>query len=185
MRVIAGSRKGRRLISCKGADLRPTSDRLKEMLFGHLGEAVVDAAVLDLFAGTGNLGIEALSRGAQWVTFVDCSREAVKIIRKNIELLDFNDRAEVVAVDAFKFLLRPKSSCTCFDLILADPPYNKNYELRILKYVSDSSILKKGGILVLQHGSQESLNEKIGRLSLNFQKSVGETSISIYQKGRS
>lgn len=148
-----------------------------------MGDVVIDAVVLDLFAGTGNLGIEALSRGAQWVTFVDHSKEAVRIIRRNIELVNFEDKAEVILADAFKFLKKAKALCKCFNLILADPPYNKKYGSRTLKCIQHSSLLTEGGILVLQHGKQEVLDKKIGDLTLNFQRSAGETSISIYQKG--
>lgn len=122
MRVVAGSARGRRLQTPSGNDVRPTTDRVREATFNALGSlGVVHASrVLDLFAGSGALGIEALSRGAAHVTFVDASPAALAAVRVNLASCDLGDQAEVVRADALTFLGR---TAECFDLVLLDPPY--------------------------------------------------------------
>lgn len=121
MRVIAGSAKGRRLKAPKGEGTRPTSDRVREALFASLGPAVVDAVVLDLWAGTGALAIEALSRGARRAVLVERDRRALAALRANLTGLSFDDRAQIVAGDVAEFARRPRGGP--FTLVLADPPY--------------------------------------------------------------
>ena len=122
MRVVAGSARGRRLVAPDGRDTRPTSDRVREAIFNALGslDAVVDATVLDLFAGSGALGIEALSRGAARCTFVDSSRAAVDVVRANLDATALTPHADVVTADAFVHVRRHPSAV---DLALVDPPY--------------------------------------------------------------
>lgn len=121
MRVVAGSARGRRLVAPKGNDVRPTGDRVREAVFNALGslDTLADATVLDLFAGSGALGIEALSRGAAHVTFVDASRDALDAIRTNLAACDLDDRATVVRADAMTYL----SAAEPVDVALLDPPY--------------------------------------------------------------
>ena len=120
MRVITGSARGRRLGELKGTETRPTTDKVKESIFNCIQFDVEDARVLDLFAGTGQLGIEALSRGAQSAVFVDRRTEAAKLVRDNLALCGFSDRAQVVCGDAMGYL---SSLRTKFDIIFLDPPY--------------------------------------------------------------
>jgi 16S rRNA (guanine966-N2)-methyltransferase len=122
MRVVAGTARGRRITAPEGNDVRPTSDRVREALFNALGSlgAVEGATVLDLFAGSGALGIEALSRGADRAVFVDADRSARRAVAANLDVTGFSDRAEVVASDAFRYA---GSAGTTFDLVLLDPPY--------------------------------------------------------------
>jgi 16S rRNA (guanine966-N2)-methyltransferase len=121
MRVVAGSARGRRLVAPKGNDVRPTGDRVREAIFNALGslDALVDATVLDLFAGSGALGIEALSRGAAHVTFVDAARDALHAVGTNLAACDLADGATVVRADALAYL----STADPVDLALLDPPY--------------------------------------------------------------
>lgn len=123
MRVVAGSARGRRLVAPPGTDVRPTADRVREAVFNALGSADVlhDADVLDLFAGSGALGIEALSRGAAHATFVDSSRRSLEAVRTNLAACGFEDRATVVRADALGFLGRDDRR---WDLALLDPPYD-------------------------------------------------------------
>ena len=121
MRVIAGRWGGRQLISPKGSDTRPTADRVREALFSILGEFVQDARVLDLFAGSGALGLEALSRGAAAATFVDASAAAVTVVKANLEAL--GGEAEVRRSDALRFLRAAAGKARHYDLVLLDPPY--------------------------------------------------------------
>ena len=122
MRVVAGTARGRRLASPSGVDVRPTSDRVREAVFNalHSRGAVVDADVLDLFAGTGALGIEALSRGARRAVFVDRSAEAVDLVARNLRSCDLEDRARVVRADGLRWLTTTDDR---WDLVLLDPPY--------------------------------------------------------------
>jgi 16S rRNA (guanine966-N2)-methyltransferase len=122
MRVVAGAAKGRRLVAPKGSEVRPTSDRVKEALFASLAPTLPGARVLDLFAGSGALGLEALSRGAAEVTFVERARPALDAIRRNVEVVGLPG-AHVVAGDALA-LLRSERLAGPFDLVLADPPYH-------------------------------------------------------------
>jgi 16S rRNA (guanine966-N2)-methyltransferase len=121
MRVVAGTARGRTIDAPPGTSTRPTSDRVRESIFNALGslDVVVDATVLDLFAGSGALGIEALSRGAARATFVESDRRAVRVIEENLRRCGLDDRATVVTADATRFALRGST----FDLALADPPY--------------------------------------------------------------
>ena len=125
MRVVAGTARGRRLVAPEGRATRPTSDRVREATFNALGSlgAIVDAAVLDLFAGSGALGIEALSRGASSATFVDSDTAAIAAIRANLAATELADRAEVVPRDADRFLETAAASRRAWDLALLDPPY--------------------------------------------------------------
>ena len=125
MRVVAGSARGRRLVAPAGTDVRPTTDRVREATFNALGslDAVDGACVLDLFAGSGALGVEALSRGAAHATFVDRDRAARRSVETNVAAADVIDRAEVVAGDALRFLADAGSRGSAFDLVLLDPPY--------------------------------------------------------------
>jgi 16S rRNA (guanine966-N2)-methyltransferase len=125
MRVVAGIAGGLPLESPKGVDLRPTQDRIKQTIFSSLAERIPETRILDLYAGTGGLGIEALSRGAQSAVFVDENKRCVEVIRRNLERCGF--RAQVVCQEALAFL-RTLPPSPAFDLIFADPPYEKNKE---------------------------------------------------------
>src|SRR6056297_149625 len=121
MRIIAGIAKGRKIYSGNIEGTRPTLDRVKESLFNIIGYPLNGYNILDLFAGTGNLGLEALSRGASFVTFVDNNRECYRVIKRNVELLNFNARSEILNKDSLKFL---EDTSKKFDIIFMDPPYD-------------------------------------------------------------
>lgn len=125
MRIIAGSRRSRQIKSLEGQHTRPTLDKVKEALFTRLGESVVGVRGLDLFAGSGNIGLEALSRGAQSLVFVDGSQAAVSLIKENIRALDFMEQSQVYRMDAFHALRYLKSRGETFGFIYLDPPYGK------------------------------------------------------------
>jgi len=139
MRVVAGLAKGKKLIVSPGQNVRPSSDRLKEALFSSLGRVVQGARVLDLYAGTGALGIESLSRGAAWATFVDQDPRAVSAIRTNLSATGLDENADIVPASAAQFVAR--SAETSFDVVLIDPPY----EIGIPSTVLES--LVKGGFV--------------------------------------
>ncbi len=179
MRVISGDRKGHRIGAGKRAGLRPTSDRAKESIFNVLRGEVMGKRILDLFAGAGSLGIEALSRGAEQVTFVDASLRSINVLRENLDNLNLKDRSKVIRSDAVKALGKLEQS---FHLIFADPPYLKGFAQRIISRIAQSEVLSIGGILILEHHKKETFSYPEEHLSLLKQKKFGDTVITFLQK---
>jgi len=179
MRVIAGSARGRILRSAKGYWLRPTLDRVKEAVFSSLAFRVPGSRVLDLFAGSGALGIEALSRGAAAVTFVDHDPKAFALIRANIMSCGWalSEDIRVARMDVFRWLKKAEEK---YDIILADPPYAKDHEEAALELVSRRGILRPGGILALESSDRTALPQSAGTLILLKSRTYGDTKISYY-----
>ena len=148
MRIIAGERKGLRLNSFRNSSIRPTADSTKELIFNVIRENVNSSRVLDIFAGTGGLGIEALSRGAAEAVFIESNRSAQNLIRNNLEKSGYTHKAKVLGLPFEKALGLLSKQENRFDLILADPPYEKGYAQRTIDYVSAGSLLRPGGSLV-------------------------------------
>lgn len=177
MRVTGGTGRGRRLKAPPGLRVRPTSDKVKQALFNILGEKVAGAAFLDLFAGAGGIGIEALSRGAGRVVFVDDSRRSLDVIRENIGQTGFGDRAEVVASRAEAYLKRTTER---FDILFLDPPYAE--ELRpLLELISGAGILRTDAIVLAEHFRKQPSPEKAGALALYREAKYGDTVLAFYQ----
>ena len=151
MRVITGMARGRKLREPANMDIRPTTDQVKEALLNIVQFDIEGRRVLDLFAGTGQLGIEALSRGARSATFVDESSEAIKIIKANLEHCRLT--GEVVRTDAIGFLKR----CGKYDLIILDPPYASDLLEKTLKYIIEFDILAEGGIIICETGAEKTV----------------------------
>jgi len=147
MRVITGSARGRRLKELEGMETRPTTDRVKEGLFSILQFDIEGRRVLDLFAGTGQLGIECLSRGAASAVFVDQRTDAVRLIRENLAVTELQDRAQVICGSAFDVLARSGR----FDLIFLDPPYNTGLLERAIAQITEFDILNPHGIMAAEH----------------------------------
>ncbi|MBC7185824.1 MAG: 16S rRNA (guanine(966)-N(2))-methyltransferase RsmD [Calditrichaeota bacterium] len=150
MRVVAGRLRGRRLRTIPGQAVRPTSDRVKTCIFDILGDRVSGAMVLDLFAGSGALGIEALSRGAARVVFVDSSRRVLMALEENLQALGLRDSAEVVCSDVHRYLRRWQGEQP-FDLAFADPPYDFSGYEALLGALAERRLLHPKGMLVLEH----------------------------------
>lgn len=153
MRVVAGECKGRKLSVLPGRDTRPTTDRVREALFSSLGDKVVGARVLDLFAGTGALGIEALSRGAVFSIFVEKSKSAFDIVGKNISSCGFGSKSRVVLGEAIRALSKLKGEGAQFDLIFLDPPYKSNLLTAVFNRLADSELLAERGTVIAEHSS--------------------------------
>ena len=149
MRVIAGTAKRLQLKTVEGMETRPTTDRIKETLFNMIAFSVPDADVLDLFSGSGALGIEALSRGAAHASFVEQSKKAMECIKDNLKYTKLSDRAELYETDAVNALSRMEGNKT-FDYIFMDPPYNQLHEKRVLEYLSNSMLLSDDGIIIVE-----------------------------------
>ena len=154
MRVITGTARGRRLKELEGMETRPTTDRVKEGLFSAIQFEIEGRKVLDLFAGTGQLGIECLSRGAASAVFVDRRADAVKLIRENLKLTELADRARVVAGDSMEFL---KSLKERFDIVLLDPPYAAGLLEPAIAHLTAFDLLNPHGIIVAEHPAERSL----------------------------
>ncbi len=181
MRVIAGVAKGTRLKTAPGRWLRPTSDRARTVLFDWLAGRTVGARVLDLFCGTGALGIEALSRGAERATFVDVRTQAVRLTSANLEAAGLLDQAEILRADVRSFLARAVREGRQYDLIFADPPYGRRQLLQSL-LVQVEGVLDPAGVFVLEHSRRTELPEELGALRLTEGRVVGETAFTIFQR---
>jgi len=178
MRIISGLSKGRKLATPKGQVLRPTSDRVKESIFNILGERVNGKIVLDLFAGTGNLGIEALSRGAKRALFVERGRQAVRLIKKNLSQFGMAERSEIIPKDVNRAIGILKERGEYFDLIFMDPPYEKGLTQKTLSKLTFHEIFHEDSILVIEHDRREPLPDKIDGWNLIRQRRIGDTVIS-------
>lgn len=175
MRIIAGEWRGRRLQTVKGRGVRPTTDRVRESWMAALGGEVVGARVLDLFAGSGALGLEALSRGAREATFVEKARGPLRALRANVEILGAGERARIVRGDAMAFVR--KLGPVSFDLVLADPPYDGDYARELLLLFSENPF---ASALWVEHRSGEPLPPLPGLR----QRRYGDTSLSILVRGQ-
>jgi len=155
LRVIGGSLRGRRLFAPDGAETRPTAARVREALFDILGERVRDARFLDLFAGTGAVGIEALSRGAASVVFVERAGSALQALRRNLEAVGAGKRAEVVASGADRALGRLAGQGPAFDLAFADPPYATVERDALIERLGEGALWAPGATLVVEHAVRD------------------------------
>lgn len=180
MRVISGSARGRRLKGPPSHDTRPMADKIKGALFNALASLDVQPErVLDLYAGTGNIGIEALSRGASRADFVDKGREQVKVIRDNLTSTGFADRASVHRMGVSQYLATARSQP--YDFIILDPPYADPDILQTLESVGDSRLVESGTIVVIGHWPRIDMPERLGRLECLRNRCHGDSCFSIYE----
>jgi 16S rRNA (guanine966-N2)-methyltransferase len=178
IRITGGSERGRRLRATVGAGLRPTSDRIRAALFSMIGGGAVDGArVLDVYAGTGALGIEALSRGASWADFVEVHPRRCQDIRRSLHDMGMADRAHVIRARVEKALRQLAGE---YDLILADPPYDADPWDTVMDRLSTRELLADGALVVVEHRHSRRLDERYGRLVRDRTRRHGDSSISIY-----
>ena len=180
MRIIAGKARGRRLFAPKGQDTRPTPDRVRESLFSILGERVVGAAVLDLFAGTGALGLEALSRGASQVTFVERARTVLPTLQRNIDAVGLPG-TEVVLAAANRALQRLGASGRRFDLLFLDPPYALQLLGPTLEALIASDVLLPHTIVVCEHSGRDIAPKAPPALVLQETRAFGDVALSFFK----
>lgn len=188
MRIVAGKFKGRRLKTLKGLEVRPTADRVKESLFRIFGQQVVDANFLDLCAGTGNIGLEALSQGAKSTTFVDSNYHCIRIIKSNLEMCGFDRKhpqVRLIHLDARKALTQLGKRKAKFDLIYFDPPYASKIHESCMKQIAEANLLSSTGLLVIEHRKiQEAAcpdSLMLDELVLSRQERYGDTMLSFYR----
>ena len=183
MRVITGKSKGRKLIAPKGLHTRPTTDNVKEAIFNILGEIKSHGQVLDLYAGSGGIGIEFLSRGAGICYFIDNDINSIKSIKENLERTRFSDQAYVYKNTAEKAINTLSSRGILFDYIFLDPPYEKGILVPILESISNNNILKDNGIIIAEHEGKLDLPERINNFVKIDTRTYGGTKISFYTMG--
>ena len=176
MRVITGSARGRKLKTPENYDIRPTTDNVKESVFNIIQFDIEGRRVLDLFAGTGQLGIECLSRGASSALFVDQSREAVKIVKDNLKACGLT--GTVVQADAMSFL----RTCGKFDIIFVDPPYDSDLYESVLNTVNSIDILSDGGIIICESRRERALPEMTAPYKKRKEYTYGKVKLCIYTK---
>jgi 16S rRNA (guanine(966)-N(2))-methyltransferase RsmD len=180
MRVVGGSLRGRKLKSPPGRILRPTSDRIRESIFDLLGpERATGRRALDLFAGTGALGIEALSRGYETAVFVENNPRALELIRGNIDLAGLADRAQVRSGDVFQYLKNPGDSRS-FDLVLLDPPYGKGLAEKAMEALAGSGLPGERSVVVCETEHGVDLPDRFGNLALEKHRKYGDTAVHLY-----
>ena len=176
MRVITGTAKGIRLKTLEGLDVRPTTDRVKEGMFSSIQFEISGSDVLDLFAGSGQLGIEALSRGARQAVFVDQSAQSLSVVKENLKKTGFTDKAVVFQRDAEQYLRYCPDKV--FDFIFLDPPYRKEILVKLLPDLA--RILKENGKIVCEHEKELELPEKISNLRLKKEYIYGKIVVSVF-----
>src|ERR1700726_4948041 len=187
MRVIAGTYRSRILKSLKGLALRPTSDRLRETLFNVLGSGIQDSRFLDVFAGTGAVGIEALSRGAAHVSFIENHAPSAALIRKNLTALKVHSGVTVICADAIRGLetleAKIKPGDAAYDYIFIDPPYAATADYsQVLQKVATSLLLAGRGIVTVEHRKTFDLPESFGTLKLVRLLRQGDAALSFYRR---
>lgn len=182
MRIGSGALRGRKLRTPKGQETRPTSGRLKKSLFDVLAAELPEASVLDLFAGAGALGLEALSRGAASAVFVERGRRAAEAIRENIETLGLSERAHVVKADVRAALSKLSDTEPRFDVVFADPPYAGGDVERTLSALGESSILGESALVVVEHHHKLELRDDFGALRRERTLKSGESCFTLYRR---
>lgn len=181
MRVIAGKYRSRRLAAPAGAETRPTSDRLRETLFNVVAASVENSVWLDLFAGTGAIGIEALSRGARTVYFVESSKKAARTLRENLNSLGIKSGYELLERDVSAALRSLNAQAVACDFCYLDPPYRKmgDYE-QTLSYLAQSNLIAPGGVVIAEHDKHFDPGDAFGRLQRRRKLQQGDAILSFY-----
>lgn len=180
MRIISGTNKGKKLYAPEGMSVRPTSDKIKEAIFNIIGFIDEESIVLDLFAGSGNVGIEFLARGVKECYFVDASHKSLSFVRKNIELCNFQSRSKIIQSDYEKAIINLSKLNQKFNFIFADPPYDLFCCTNIADKVLEYNLLAEGGMLIIESDQSEKVFENIDNNLIKYKEKIyGRTRISI------
>lgn len=178
MRIITGTLKGRKLYSPNDNKIRPTSDKVKESIFNMVAEYMEDAVVVDLFCGTGNMGLEAISRGAKRAYFIDKARESILLTKKNIAYCQVENKATLISSDYERGLTAIKEKA---DVIFLDPPYKAGFLESCLLKIAKLTMLSQDGLIVCEHGSEEKLPDRIDSMIKLKEKRYGKSIVDIYK----
>ena len=176
MRVITGKARGRILETLKGDDVRPTTDKVKEAIFSALQFELEGRHFLDLFAGCGQMGIEALSRGCANATFIDKSKAAIKVIERNLSVTNLKQFAKVYNADSVNFI---RNSVDEYDIIFLDPPYNKGILQEVMPLVAQR--MKKTGVIICESALNDEILQKYYKFTLDRERTYGKIKVSIYR----
>jgi 16S rRNA (guanine(966)-N(2))-methyltransferase RsmD len=181
MRLLGGTAKGRKLVVVKSKGIRPTRNRVKESIFDMIQGHVEGSIVLDLFAGTGNLGLEALSQGARKAIFVEKDGDCLRALMRNRDLCGFSDTTEILGLDAEVALKVLSRRGEKVDLVFIDPPYERGLTGKALRFIDAHDMVSQGAMIVVEHGSGESSSHPWKRLLLWKRKRYGDTTVSIFE----
>lgn len=182
MRVIAGQFRSRKLVAVPGLETRPTSDRLRETLFNVIGPRCADSVWLDLFAGTGAVGIEALSRGARQVYFVESEKKAARVIRENLQSLNISDGAEVLERETIQALRLLETQAVACDFAYIDPPYEAHGAYaHTLDFIAQSQLMNAKGVVIAEHDKHFDPGGRFGALERYRELKQGDAVLSFYQ----
>lgn len=182
MRIISGEARGIRLTALKGDNTRPTSDKVKESIYNIINPYVYDARFLDLFSGTGNMGLEAISRGAEKAVLVEKHRKCFSVIEENITKTRLGDRVEFIKADVYITIKKLASSGKKFDIIFMDPPYSKDLVKPCLEGIHDGNLLEDDGIIIVEHDIKDIIEDKVGNLTKYREKKYGNTMVTFFSK---
>lgn len=181
MRVVAGKYGGRALQGPKHKGLRPTADRVKEALFSIIGVEIVDGDFLDLFAGTGAIGIEALSRGANQVIFCDFNPQSIRLLRRNLELFPTESQVRVLEMRADKAIARLSGESVQFDLIFLDPPFDAGLLEKSILQIRKTSLVKSGGLIIAEHPYPISLDGLENGYPIESSRKYGDIGLTFFR----
>ncbi len=182
MRISAGEQRNRRLRSPRGRKTRPTSDRLRQAIFNVLGPAVAGARVLDLFAGSGAFGLDALSRGAERVTFVEKDPAALASLAANVAALGWEERVRILGEDVGRALPRLASAGEQFDCVFLDPPYDTALGVATLEALAPATVLSENAVLIVQAFHKAAFPEGCGVLVRSWQRRYGDSQFLLYRR---
>lgn len=180
MRIIAGIAKGQNIQTLEGNSTRPTLDRVKETLFGIIQFDLIERNILDLFAGSGNLGFEALSRGAKYATFVDNNAKCVTIIKSNAEKLKFSEKCTVINADYKNALSQLSNRGLRFDIVFLDPPYKSDLATDAIKTLIDFNMLNQDAIIIVEHSNDVEIPLFLG-MKLRKARKFHETTATLFE----
>jgi 16S rRNA (guanine966-N2)-methyltransferase len=184
MRIIGGVAKGRHIYSPLKSHIRPTSDGIKESLFNIL-HSVDGKTFIDLFAGSGNVGLEALSRGASKVVFIEKNTAMINAIKRNLRELGFHDKYEILAAEVAKGMRKLQNKGESFDFLFADPPYERDFIREIFQCLGEGNLLSQDGVVIIQHSLREDVNERhMDNFMLTDQRRYGDTLLSFLKMSR-
>ncbi len=181
MRIISGRARGKKLLSPPSSETRPTLDRVKEAMFNIIQGYILDAVVLDMFSGTGSLGLEAASRGAKECHLIDKSQTTYPYLKKNIENLNFKDFCFSYNGDAYSLLRNFSKSGKIFDIIFIDPPYLKNMIPEAIEFIDNHNLLAKDGIIVTKIDTSEDIYQGTENIPLSDKRKYGNTTVVFYK----
>ncbi|HET9037285.1 MAG TPA: 16S rRNA (guanine(966)-N(2))-methyltransferase RsmD [Myxococcaceae bacterium] len=181
MRIVAGTHRGRPLAGPKSSGLRPTADRVRESLFNLLGQFFEGGEVLDLYAGTGALAFEALSRGMRRAVLVDQGAESARLVQENARALQLEGAIELLRMPVARAVPRLSAEGRTFALVFADPPYADVVVTEVAQAVGEGGLMAEGGTLVVEHGRREVAPERVGGLQRTDSRRFGDTVVSLYR----